>query len=420
MAREVKALNDTQIKNAKPKDSPLRDGKGLLLIISDKSKIWRFRYERPVTKKRNDISLGTYPALTLIEARERRDFYRSLLAKGIDPQEYRQEQEQQTKAKHENNFKTICARWFADVYPMKAHNPETIKKNWERLEMHIFPLLGDLPLEDIKPRLLVGLYQQIGASNTLDKLHRLIVKTMDHGIKLGIIESHNCNIAKDDFTAPLAKEHPAIDFVELPQLLSLMNSAFLDSTAKRGIEPNTFFAFNLSLLTGLRQKEVTTLEWRFIDEDKGVLVVPAENLKQTRKLKEQPRDHIIPLSSQMQRLLNTIKRYNGDRTFIFPAVRNQNRPMIKESVANALRKILAGTVLEGRQDAHGLRSIYRSYLSAQGVETVVGELSLAHLSTGKGKVQERYDRYDYLAERRHAMQLWSDYCEKCGMVLEVA
>lgn len=59
-----------------------------------------------------------------------------------------------------------------------------------------------------------------------------------------------------------------------------------------------------------------------------------------------------------------IKRYNGEHTFIFIAVRNQNRPMSKQSVANVLRKIWAGTELERILDVHGLRSIYRSYLAA--------------------------------------------------------
>lgn len=341
-----------------------------------------------------------------------------MLAKSIDPQEHNKELERQAKAKQENTFRAICEKWFTEIYPIKAHNEQTRVKNWERLEKHVFPTLADLPLDDIKPRLLVGLYQKIGASNTLDKLHRLIIKTMDYGIKLGVIESHNCYIAKDDFTAPLAKEQSAIHFDELPTLLKLVNSAFT-GTGKHRIEPNTFFAFNLSLLTGLRQKELTSLEWGFIDEDKGVIVIPAENMKQTRKLKEQPRDHTVPISSQIQRMLNTIASYNGKRKFIFTAPRNQLKPMNSESVSKALRTILTDTPLQGKQNAHGLRSIFRTYLSAKGVDLTVAELSLAHLSTGKGKVQERYDRYDYLDERRQALQLWGDYCEQCGLLLEI-
>lgn len=422
MPRQTKPLTNTEVEKAKPKEKEytLFDGLGLYISIKPTgAKLWRFKYSRPVTKKSALASFGAYPEISLQQARQIREEYRALLARNIDPQTHRQQQKQQAKAQNENTFFRVCELWFKDIYPTKAHNEQTRLKNWERLEKHVFPTLAELPLDEIKPRLLVELYQQIGASNTLDKLHRLIIKTMDHGIKLGIIESHNCNIAKDDFIAPLAKEQPAIHFDELPTLLTLVNSAFLDNTAKHSIESNTFFAFNLSLLTGLRQIEVSTLEWGFIDDEKGVIVVPAKNLKQTRKLKEQPRDHIIPITSQIKRMLDTIASYNGKRHYIFTAPRNQTKPMNSESVAKALRTILKDTHLQGKQNAHGLRSIFRTFLAYKGIDLTVAELALAHLSTSKGKVQERYDRYDYLDERRQALQLWGDYCEQCGLLLDI-
>lgn len=306
MARPAKELHKTTIQNAKPAetDYKMMDGKGLFLLVKKNgSKIWRFRYVRPNTGKQTDLSLGELKNLSLAQARALRDEYRLLISKGIDPQIHRKEQEQAKQLQQENSFLNVCERWFRDIYPLKAHNEETRRKNWERLERHVFPIIGNLPLEEIKPRLLVGLYSQIGASNTLDKLHRLIKATMDHGIKLGIIESHNCNIAKDDFVAPLAKNHPAIMPDELPELLAAMNNAYL---SKR-IKPNTLLAFNLTMLTGLRQTELTRLEWRFIDESEQYLIIPAELMKQSRKMKEQPIDHIIPISSQMARLLATIR-----------------------------------------------------------------------------------------------------------------
>ncbi|WP_386693848.1 tyrosine-type recombinase/integrase [Lonepinella sp. MS14435] len=413
MARLTKPLTNTEVINTKPKDKnyKLSDGGGLFLLIKNNGvKNWRMRYKRPITKKENEVSLGNFPEVSLQQARKQRDEFLALLAENIDPLEYRKEQELAEIRKAENTFKIICSKWFNDVYPSKASNPDTIAKNWQRLEKHVLPFIGDLPLADIKPRILLELYQKIGAGNTLDKLHRLIKSTMDYGIKLGVIEFHNCNIAKDDFITPIAKNHPSIMPYELPKLIDLMNNAY---TAHR-IEPNTFYAFNLSLLTGLRQGEVTKLEWRFIDNE--LLIVPSYVLKQTRKLKEQPRDHIIPLSTQAKRQLETIKQINGTSAFIFAKVRNRTAPMSRESVAKALKEILQGTDLQGRQNAHGLRSIFRTYLTQIGVDVVVAELALAHLSTGKGKIQAIYDRYEYLDERKQALQQWGDYCEQCGMI----
>lgn len=83
MPKVIKPLTATEVKNAKPEHSPLQDGYGLSLIITEHSKRWSFRYSRPITKKRNDISLGSYPEISLLEARALRDEYRAMLANGV-------------------------------------------------------------------------------------------------------------------------------------------------------------------------------------------------------------------------------------------------------------------------------------------------------------------------------------------------
>lgn len=419
MARLTKPLSNTEIDRAKPKarEYNLADGMGLFLRIKPNgAKSWLFNYYRPFSDKRTNLGLGSYPELSLAQARTLRDEYRALLVDNIDPKTYREQQATIRTLENANTFRVVAEKYFAEIYPLKAHNESTRAKNWARLENHLLPLIGDLPLAEITPRRLIALYQAIGASNTLDKLHRLIISVMNYGIKLGLIEGHNCDIAKEDFIAPLAKNHPAITPDELPELLRIMNTAFLSG----GLEPNTFLAFNLSLLTGLRQKELTTLEWRFIDDDKAQIIVPSENLKQTTKLKEQPRDHIIPQSSQIVRLLATIKLNASNSPFLFPSVRNRLKPMGVESVRSALKEKLKGTALEGRQDAHGLRSVFRTYLTEQKIDVIVAELCLSHLSIGKSKTQAVYDRYEYLDERQKALQLWGDYCEQSGMMFEMA
>ncbi|WP_162627472.1 integrase arm-type DNA-binding domain-containing protein, partial [Haemophilus influenzae] len=91
MPKLVKPLTTTEITKAKPKekDYSLSDGYGLFLFVRvTGSKIWRFQYYKPIIKKRTIISLGSYPELSLADARVKRDEYRGLLAKNIDPQEH--------------------------------------------------------------------------------------------------------------------------------------------------------------------------------------------------------------------------------------------------------------------------------------------------------------------------------------------
>lgn len=240
MPRLTKPLNNIQINAAKIKDKEynLSDGDGLMLRVKPTgTKTWIFNYYSPTTKKRTSLTIGTYPEISLAQARAKRDEYRALLAQDIDPQIHNQKIEEQSSLLAQNTFKVVCERWFTEIYPTRA-NEETRIKNWVRLENHIFPKIGDMPLDEIKPKRLIEIYRDIGASNTLDKLHRLVVATLNYGIKLGIIEGHNCNLAKEDFIAPLAKPHPAVTLDELPNLFSAMNNAFLSGR----LEPNTFLA----------------------------------------------------------------------------------------------------------------------------------------------------------------------------------
>ena len=83
MPKPIKPLSPSEVANAKPQteDYPLRDGRGLLLLVkSNGAKQWQFIYRRPVTGKRNTLGLGTYPDVSLRQARERREEARKQLA----------------------------------------------------------------------------------------------------------------------------------------------------------------------------------------------------------------------------------------------------------------------------------------------------------------------------------------------------
>ncbi len=100
MARMTRPLTNNEILKAKPheKDFTLHDGDGLFLLVKTSGKkLWRFRYQRPNSSSRTNLSLGSYPALTLAVARQMRDQYLSLLAQGIDPQKQQEEVSEQLR-----------------------------------------------------------------------------------------------------------------------------------------------------------------------------------------------------------------------------------------------------------------------------------------------------------------------------------
>ena len=115
MAKIIKPLNDTQIKTAKPKDKDytLSDGNGLYILIKvTGSKIWRFNYINPVSNNRALVSFGSYPEVTLQQARQRREDYRTLVSQGIDPQERRKSLIEQSVIENNNTFKKISDKWI--------------------------------------------------------------------------------------------------------------------------------------------------------------------------------------------------------------------------------------------------------------------------------------------------------------------
>ena len=167
MPKITKTLTNTEVERSKPKakEYTLTDGYGLfLLVLPTGVKSWRFNYIRPLTKKRTKVSLGTYPALSLAQARSIREEYRSLLAQGIDPQEHK-EQEQKAAIEHiENSLLSVANRWKAKkVQKVEA---ETLKKDWRRMEIYLFPFIGDMPINEILPKVVIEALESLYNSIT--------------------------------------------------------------------------------------------------------------------------------------------------------------------------------------------------------------------------------------------------------------
>jgi len=116
MANSTKPLTNTEVKQAKPKDSEynLSDGKGLFLRVKpNNTNLWLFNYFKPFTEKRSNISLGQYPAIFLAKARSLRDEYRDLLANDVDPKDHRKYLDSANQEAYSNTFEVVYQRWLA-------------------------------------------------------------------------------------------------------------------------------------------------------------------------------------------------------------------------------------------------------------------------------------------------------------------
>ncbi len=155
-------LNDRQIKNAKPTDKPykLTDGGGLHLVITPAGgKLWRLKYR--IDGKEKLLSIGKYPTIALIEARQAAEDARRMIANGQDPAAAKQEAKQAKQAAMLNTFASLAMQWHAaNIHRWKPIHAARIVKD---LEKDVFPHIGQRQLDEISVSDVKALIERIAA-----------------------------------------------------------------------------------------------------------------------------------------------------------------------------------------------------------------------------------------------------------------
>lgn len=416
MAILIKPLTDTQVKQAKynptaSKNQNLRDGNGLFLQLTQTGrKVWYIDYRRPYTKKRTCLKIGEYPHISLKEARELCNGFKSLLKQKIDPKEWLLEQEIEGIEKQGKTFLNVAKKW-RDDYQSKRVTPHTMREDWRRLENYIFPKIANVPVHKVNSYLIITILQEpykAGKTSVIEKGVRTIGAIMDFAENCGMIETHNCHKAIKAFILKPAKNMPTIKPSELPALIKTLKNA----RNREQIRPQTYLLFCWQLLTGVRPSEAINAEWSEIDFKQKIWNIPKEKMKGT---KDQKRPHSVPLSILTIQVLQQMKQYTGDRRFIFQSLiytrSNRDNPMSQET----LNKVFKENGYKDRLTTHGIRSIISTYLNEQGVDPDIVETVLAHRINGR--LRRVYNRSDYLEARKPVMQKWAEYCKDCGLAI---
>ena len=399
MPRVKKPLTDTEIKKAKPKEKeyPLSDGNGLILRVKPNgSKIWLFNYYHPVTQKRTNAGLGMYPQIQLAAARAKREEYRSLLAQGIDPQEHKKKALEATNEQIKNSFLAVAEKWKEKK--VKEVEASTLEKNWRRLELYAFPKFGQIPVTDILPALIIQTLEplnQQGKGDTLKRTIRLINEILNYAVNYGLIQFNPCLNVNAVFNFGKNENNPTIRPEELPALLKAVRDSRLTLFTRCLIK--------FQLLTLTRPVESSSAEWSEIDLDNRLWSIPAERMKAREA-------HVIPLSSQAVQLLETLHPVTGRFKYVFPKHGDNHASMSSSSANTAIKRM----GYAGRQTAHGLRGLARTYLAEQNTNHEHAEACLAH-KTG-GNVSLAYNHATYLEQRKAIMQQWGNFVENCATV----
>lgn len=391
MARITTPLTDTQIKQAKPKDKEynLADGKGLMLRIKPTgSKLWLFNYVRPYIKKRANLSFGSYPDLSLADARRKSQEARDLLAKDIDPKTQKEKVSLSKRKDLHNTFEKIALAWF-EIYKTKV-TAKTARNTLGALNLHIFPHIGKKPINEIEAFYVIEIIRPLATKGKLETVKQIcqkLNKIMTFAVNTGLAKSNPLAGIKDAFEAPTVTHLPTIKPEELPSLLTSLNNSNMKLITRHLIY--------WQLHTMVRSSEAAGAMWQEIDTKNNVWVIPGERMKMKRQ-------HIVPLTEQAIAILNDMKPLSGNSEYIFPADQI-SRHINTEAANKALRKL----GYKNKLVAHGLRSLASTTLNEQGFDPDVIEAALAHVD--KNEVRRAYNRTDYIERRRKLMMWWSDH-----------
>lgn len=394
MPRIVKPLTTTQVKQAKPKEKEftLSDGDGLLLSIRPSgAKVWLYKYQRPFTGKRTNLTLGHYPDISLADARRKRDEARALLARDIDPKEHRDEVVKRKEEAQNNTLRTIATNWF----PVKQSKVSSAYADdiWRSLELHIFPSLGNHPIHTIKATTAIKVIKPIAAKGSLETVKRLcqrLNEIMTYAVNTGVLESNPLAKIHAAFQPPQKKNMPTLKPEQLPELMKALTTASIKLTTRCLIE--------WQLHTMSRPGEAAGARWDEIDMKRSLWIIPAERMKKRT-------EHQVPLTPQSLALLEMMRPISGNGVYIFPSDRKPGQHA-NEQTANAALKRMG---FAGQLVAHGLRALASTTLNEQGFDHDVIEAALSHLD--KDEVRRAYNRTDYIERRRSLMSWWSEHIE---------
>ena len=399
-------LNDRQIKNAKPAEKPfmLNDGKGLYLYINTSGgKLWRFDFS--YNGKRKTLSIGKYPTVSLVEARQAAENARRLLVSGQDPSEAKQQEKRERQAAALNTFEAIARRWHSDnLIRWKENHAARVLRYFET---DVFPVIGEMPIQEIRvsdiKTVLDGVMTR-GVNNTAEKIREWTGAIFDYAVMLEVVETNPAYSLRKYIPAKQTDHRPALPREELTEFFRRLILA--------EIEPQNRIALILNMLTFLRSTELRGGQWNEIDFDAAVWTVPAQRMKHEKTAPKPP--HAVPLADWTLELLAELKEITGNTPFLFPS-RTKTDGVISDAT---IGRIIERMGYKGRVTPHGFRSLASSVLNEQGFNPDAIERQLAHIENNK--IRAAYNRADYLTERKEFMQWYSDFLrERYGQALQL-
>lgn len=388
------ALNDLKIRNKKPSGKQVKsyDSDGLFLLVTPQGgKYFRFKYR--FDGKEKLLALGTYPEISLADARQRRDEARRQVAHGIDPGAVKKAQKQAETTETET-FEVIAREWHTKF--SHTWTPGHKDKLLSAMARDLFPWLGARPIKELRAPELLAALRRIESRGSLETAHRmrgLLGQIFRYAVATGRAERDPAADLRGALPQPNEKHHAAItDPKEVAPLLRAIDDYQGSFVVK--------CAMKLAPMLFVRPGELRHAEWAEIDLDGSVWNIPASKMK----MKD---PHLVPLPNQAVEILKELQPLTGNSRYVFPSARSFVRPMSNNAILAALRRM---GFSKDEMTGHGFRAMARTILDeVLQVRPDFIEHQLAHaVRDPNGRA---YNWTAHLVERRKVMQLWGDYLD---------
>ena len=402
------SLTDAKIRTLKPSDKPFKvsDSHGLYLLVKPGgSRHWYLKYR--ISGKESRIALGAYPAISLSDARQQREGIRKMLALNINP--VQQRAAERGSRTPDKVFKNVALAWHKSN---RKWSQNTADRLLASLNNHIFPVIGNLPVSELKPRHFIDLLKRIEEKGLLEVASRTrqhLSNIMRHAVHQGLIDTNPAANLGGVTTPPVRRHYPALPLERLPELLERIGAYHQGRELTR-------LAVLLMLHVFIRSSELRFARWSEIDFTNRVWTIPATRepiigVRYSGRGAKMRMPHIVPLSEQSIAILKQIKDITGNNELIFPGDHNPYKPMCENTVNKALRVMGYDT----KKDicGHGFRAMACSALMESGLwakDAVERQMSHQERNT----VRMAYiHKAEHLEARKAMMQWWSDYLEAC-------
>ncbi|RXA98555.1 integrase arm-type DNA-binding domain-containing protein [Yersinia sp. 2105 StPb PI] len=385
-------LTDTKARNAKPQEKAyqLQDGNGLYLDVRPSGvKTWRYRYWITPTKD-GRYTIGSYPAVSLAEARRLREWAREQVKNGIAPKEAKAVERDIAKAENANTFEIVAKEWLDKKGEHWAKNSKNQITGF--MYNDIFPAIGAMPMREINASHILKIIRDLesrGAKSVAVKVRQWCSAVFCYGVATLRADSDPAAALRGAIIVPKTEHSRPLTGDELRDYYLRLDS----STGNQA----TIIALRILPLVFVRQAELRSAEWPHIDFDNAEWVIPPELMKMGRM-------HRVPLSAPVISLLNELKKITGNRRWLFPNTRLNNTYMGASTLNRAIVQLgYARTVIT----THDFRATASTRLHEMGYRHEVIERQLAHVE--KNRVSAAYNHAEYMPERRQLMEEWGQW-----------